>query len=96
MNAQKLKDTARALVAGDKGLLAMDECRDGLGRWRFRLPAPSSNRLWRFGTASRRTCRRHSKRSIIEPSATGLRAGANTTPRWRWMVGRVRHVGDHL
>ncbi len=67
-----------------------------LGRWRFRLPAPSSNRLWRFGTASRRTCRRHSKRSIIEPSATGLRAGANTTPRRRWMVGRVRHVGDHL
>jgi len=25
MNAQKLLDTARALVAGDKGLLAMDE-----------------------------------------------------------------------
>ena len=25
MNAQELIDTARALVAGDKGLLAMDE-----------------------------------------------------------------------
>ena len=25
MNAQKLLDTARTLVAGDKGLLAMDE-----------------------------------------------------------------------
>ena len=25
MNAQNLMDTARALVAGDKGLLAMDE-----------------------------------------------------------------------
>ena len=25
MNAQELRDTARALVAGDKGLLAMDE-----------------------------------------------------------------------
>ena len=25
MNAQELVDTARALVAGDKGLLAMDE-----------------------------------------------------------------------
>ena len=82
MNAQELIDTARTLVAGDKGLLAMDECRDGLGRWRFRLPAPSSNRRWRFGEASRPTCRRHSKLSIIEPSATGLRAVANTTPRW--------------
>jgi fructose-bisphosphate aldolase class 1 len=25
MSAQELKDTAKALVAGDKGLLAMDE-----------------------------------------------------------------------
>ena len=83
MNAQKLKDTARALVAGDKGLLAMDECRDGLGRWRFRLPAPSSNRPWRFGKAGKPTCWRHSKLCIIEPTATGLPAVANTMPRWK-------------
>jgi hypothetical protein len=89
MNAQKLKDTARALVAGDKGLLAMDECRDGLGRWRFRLPAPSSNRLWRFGKARKPTCRRHSKLCIIEPGATGRRAVANTMPPWK------RHEHDN-
>jgi fructose-bisphosphate aldolase class 1 len=32
MNAQMLIDTARTLVAGDKGLLAMDESRHCLGR----------------------------------------------------------------
>ena len=54
-----------------------------LGRWRFRLPAPSSNRLWRSGKARRPTCWRHSKLCFIEPGAIGLRAVANTMPRWR-------------
>jgi fructose-bisphosphate aldolase class I len=48
MNAQKLLDTARALVAGDKDLLAMDEsnptCNQQFARWGFprrrRLGAP--------------------------------------------------------
>ena len=31
----------------------------------------------------RPTCRRHSKLCIIEPGATGLRAVANTMPRWK-------------
>src|ERR1035437_4591249 len=61
----------------------LDSSRDGLGRWRFRLPAPSSNRLWRFGKARRPTCWRHSKLWFIEPGATGLRAVANTMPRWK-------------
>ena len=54
-----------------------------LGRWRFRLPAPSSNRPWRFGKARRPTCWRHSKLCIIEPGAIGPRAVANTMPRWK-------------
>ena len=32
---------------------------DCLGRWRFHLPAPSSNRLWRFGKARKAMCWRH-------------------------------------
>src|ERR1035437_2302526 len=60
-----------------------DSRRDCLGRWRFRLRAPSSNRLWRFGKATRRTRQRHSKLCIIEPGATGLRGVANTRPRWK-------------
>jgi len=57
MNTHNLIDTARTLIAGDKGLLAMDE--------------------------SNPTCWRHSKLCIIEPGATGLRAVANTMPRWK-------------
>src|ERR1035437_8974917 len=60
-----------------------DSSRERLGRWRFRLPAPSSNRLWRFGKARRPTFWRHSKLWFIEPDATGLRAVANTMPRWK-------------
>src|ERR1017187_5505421 len=61
----------------------LDSSRDCPGRWRFRLPAPSSNRLWRFGKARSPTCWRHSKLWFIEPGATGLRAAANTLPRWK-------------
>src|ERR1035441_5249702 len=60
-----------------------DSSRDCLGRWRFHLRAPSSNRLWRFGKATRRTRQRHSKLCIIEPGATGLRGVANTMLRWK-------------
>jgi len=42
MNAQKLIDTAKALIAGDKGLLAMDEsnptCNKRFARLGFRRP----------------------------------------------------------
>src|ERR1035437_10364695 len=57
-----------------------DSRRDCLGRWRFRLRARSSNRLWRFGKATRRTRQRQSKLCIIEPGATRPRAVVNTTP----------------
>jgi hypothetical protein len=60
-----------------------DSSRDYLGRCRFHSPAPSGNRLWRFGEARRATFWRHSKLCIIEPAAIGLRAVANTMPRWR-------------
>src|ERR1035438_1779595 len=60
-----------------------DSSRDCPGRWRFRLPAPSSNRLWRFGKARRLTCWRPSKLWFIEPGATGRRAVANIMPRWK-------------
>src|ERR1035438_2611640 len=60
-----------------------DSSRDCLGRWRFRLRALSSNRLWRFGKATRPGCQRHSKLCIIGPDATGLRGVANTRPRWK-------------
>src|ERR1039458_10029387 len=60
-----------------------DSSRDCLGRWRFRLRAPSSNRLWRFGKATRLTRQRHSKLCIIEHGATGRRGAANTRPRWK-------------
>jgi hypothetical protein len=99
MNAQNLIDTARTLVAGEKGLLAMDESRDCLGRWRFRLPAPYSNRPWRFGKARRPTYWRHSKLCIIGPGVTGLRAVANTMPGWKGhehdsKCARSRVAGD--
>jgi hypothetical protein len=38
----------------------------------FSLPAPSSNRLWRFGKPRRPTCWGHSKPYIVELGATGV------------------------
>ena len=47
MNAQELIDTARALVANAKGLLAMDE-RNPTGNKRFaRLGVPQTQEGWR-------------------------------------------------
>jgi hypothetical protein len=82
---QELIDTAGTLVAGDKGLLAMDESNPTCNerRWFFRLPAPSSNRLWRFGMARMQTCCRRSELCIIEPGATWQRAVVNTAPPWK-------------
>jgi fructose-bisphosphate aldolase, class I len=48
------------------------------GRWRFRLPAPSSNRLWKFGEGRMPTSQRHNRLCFIVPNATGRRAVANT------------------
>ena len=42
MNAQKLIDTARALVAGDKGLLAMDESNPTCNKRFARLGIPQT------------------------------------------------------
>jgi hypothetical protein len=95
INAPKLVDTASTLVAGDKGLLAIDEAPDCRGRRRFRLPALPSSRLKRFGKARRRTSRRRSKLCIIEPTATGLRAGANTLPRWKAHENDNKHPVTH-
>ena len=71
------------------------QSRDCPGRWRFHSPAPSSNRLWRFGEARKATCRRHSKLCIIEPAATGLRAVANTMPRWKGYEHHNKHSQTH-
>ena len=57
--------------------------RDRRGLWRFRSPAPSSSRPWRYGRASRQMLRRPKRLSFIEPAATGLRAAASTAPRWK-------------
>jgi len=50
MNAQKLIDTAKMMVAGDKGLLAIDEsnptCNKRFAKWGFPRP-------WRPGRAYR-------------------------------------------
>ncbi|WP_435550633.1 class I fructose-bisphosphate aldolase [Desulfobacterium sp. N47] len=52
-------DTGAKDMAGHPGE-KITEGPDGLcdchGRWRFRLPAPSSNRLWRFGSYSQELC----------------------------------------
>ena len=56
--------------------------RTRLGPWRFHLPAPSSSRRWRFGKATRPTCRQRSKLSFIGPNVIGRHAVANTVPRW--------------
>ena len=50
--------------------------------------------IW-HGEAGQRA-RRHSKLSIIERSATGLRAVVNTMPHSIRMARRVRHVTDRL
>ena len=42
MNAQELIDTARALVAGDKGLLAMDESNPTCNKRFARLGIPQT------------------------------------------------------
>jgi len=50
MNAQELRDTARALVAGDKGLLAMDESTPTCDKRFARLDIPQTEearRAWR-------------------------------------------------
>ena len=39
MNAQQLRDTAAALVAGDKGLLAMDESNPTCGEYNAAVEA---------------------------------------------------------
>src|ERR1035441_9690204 len=59
-----------------------DSSRDCLGRWRFRLLAPSSSRLWRFGWAKKPMSKQRSKLCFIAPDATALRAVANTLPKW--------------
>lgn len=71
------------LASARLNAMNVSSSRNCLGRWRFRLPAPPSNRLWRFGKARRPTCWSHSKLCIIEPSATRLRAVASTMPRWK-------------
>lgn len=45
MNAQELTDTARTLVAGDKGLLAMDESNPTCNKRFAKLGIPRL-RLW--------------------------------------------------
>ena len=50
MNGQKLIDTARALVADDKGLLAMDESNPTCNKWFAQLGIPQTEearRAWR-------------------------------------------------
>ena len=43
----------------------------------------------------RPTCWRHSKLCIIEPAAIGLRAVANTMPRWRGYEHHNKHSQTH-
>ena len=45
MNAQELIDTARTLVAGDKGLLAMDESNPTCNKRFARLGIPQTESL---------------------------------------------------
>jgi hypothetical protein len=68
MKAEELIDSAKTLVTGDRGLLAMEESNPTCNKQFARL---------------RPTCWRHSKRCIIEPDATRRRAAANTTSRWK-------------
>jgi fructose-bisphosphate aldolase class 1 len=47
MNAPELIDTARTLVAGDKGLLAMDESNPTCSKRFARLGIPQTEEAWR-------------------------------------------------
>jgi hypothetical protein len=68
MKAIELIDTAKTLIAGNKGLLAMDES------------DPTCNKQFaELGP----TCWGDSKLCIIESGASGRRAAVNTTPRWK-------------
>ena len=42
------------------------------------------------------TCNKRFARLGIPQTVEARRAVANTMPRWRWMLGRVRCVADHL
>jgi hypothetical protein len=48
----------------------------------FHFPAPSSNRLWKFGKAENPTFWPHKKPCFIAPTVTAPRVGANIRPRW--------------
>ena len=81
-------DTGAKDMAGHRGekiTEGLDGLRERLeeysGRWRFRSPAPFSNRRWRSGAARRLTCRRRSKLSITEPPAIAPLGVANTLSR---------------
>jgi hypothetical protein len=52
MNAQELIDTARTLVAGDKGLLAMDESNPTCNKQFAGLGIPQTEEAQVLGTAS--------------------------------------------
>ena len=71
MNAQVPIDTASTPVAGDKGLLAMDESN------------PTCNKTICQVGDSPDARRPGAPICIIEPGATGPRAVANTMPRWK-------------
>jgi len=73
MNAQKLIDTARTLVAGDKGLLAMDESNPTCNKRFARLGIPQTEEAQRSyrelivttpGPASLSPPNRRPKRSV--------------------------------
>jgi hypothetical protein len=52
MNAQELIDTARALVAGDKGLLAMEESNPTCNKRFARLGIPQTEEARRVGSTA--------------------------------------------
>src|SRR5664279_3540074 len=60
-----------------------DLSRDYHGRWRFSLPAPSSNRLWRSGMEKRPMCQQRNRLCIIGQVATWLLDRVNTMPEYR-------------
>jgi len=64
MNAQELIDTARTLVAGDKGLLAMDE-RNPTCNKRFARHCQLVEPLVRFPRSV--TCSLHEHTAIFQP-----------------------------
>ena len=60
----------------------------------FSFARAIQHRLWRFGKARRPMCWRHSKLCVIEPSAIGLRAVAQTMPQWK-RSAKVRRWAFH-